>query len=1358
MSDVKKYYLGLDIGTDSVGYAVTDTEYNLLKFHGEPAWGVTVFDEGKTSAERRKYRTARRRLVRRKQRVQLVKELFAAPISEIDPSFFIRLRGSSLYRSEAGNPYPLFVDPGYTDKEHHRQYPTIHHLICELMTSSEPHDVRLVYLACVWLIKYRGHFLSSLDGNNLSSVRDFRATYEEFLAYFRENGYEDPWGDIDVRSFGDVLKSKKNTTHKRADLLNCLYGGKKPSAEPSDEFPFSKEAIVRLLAGGEVELKALYCDEAYGEYGKVNLKDDTKLEAAMSNIGEDFSIIEALRKLHDWALLVDILGESSTISEAKVKVYEQHKEDLKILRRFARKYLSSEDYNSIFRKLGKENYPAYVYHMDKKNAGPLKKCNIKDFSEFVQKAFKNVKPDETDTAAFDEMQERLEQQTFLPKQRTGDNRVIPYQLYWIELKRILENAQKYLLFLSEKDDSGLTVSDKLMSVFSFRIPYFVGPLNRNSPSAWLDRKAGKIYPWNFKEMVDLDASEQNFIQRMTNTCTYLPGEPVLPKDSLLYHKYMVLNEINNIRINGERISVALKQELYTGLFLEKKKVTRKNLLQFLLANGVLEKGHEDALSGIDNDIHSNLIPQIAFGRLLKSGVLTEIDAEKIIERASYAEDKSRLSGWLEKNYPNVCESDRKYIVGLKLKDFGRLSAKLLNGIEGVRKTTGEVMTVIGALWNTQNNLMEILADPDAYSFSETIKQYRQKYYASNNRSLDSKLDDLYISNAVRRSIYRTLDITADVVKAFGKPEKVFIEVARGGTADQKGKRTQSRKDQILALYQKCRDEDVRHLKEQLAAMGDSADSKLQGDKLFLYYMQLGRSMYSGKAIEFDQLGSSCYNIDHIYPQAYVKDDSVINNKVLVLSTENQEKGDKYPIPENACRKEKMIGFWNALKDRNLISEEKYKRLIRNTPFTPEEKYRFINRQITETSQSTKAVASLLKEKYPETEIVYCKARLVSEFRQEFELLKSRAYNDLHHAVDAYLNIVTGNVYNMKFTKSFNYSSDNYSIKTKTMFTHELVVHGKTVWDGERMLAKVKKTAVKNTAHITKYAYFKKGGFFDQMPVSASKGLVPLKKNLPTEKYGGYNKPSVMFFIPVRYKVGKKSEILIMSVELLHGEHFLADETFAKNYSIRRLQYTLGKTVDDVSFPMGMRPWKVNTMLSLDGFRVCITGSSSYGKCIVAQPMMQFSAGPQWMTYLKRLETFAEKNAKNPNYVYDAEYDKVTLEENLALYDLYLEKLQHSIYAKRINVPLELLKSGRNQFIRLNVKEQSKTLLNIHQVFGRISSGCDLTAIGGGKKAASTVSFSATISNWKKNYKDVRIIDSSASGLWEKKSENLLELL
>ena len=488
----------------------------------------------------------------------------------------------------------------------------------------------------------------------------------------------------------------------------------------------------------------------------------------------------------------------------------------------------------------------------------------------------------------------------------------------------------------------------------------------------------------------------------------------------------------------------------------------------------------------------------------------------------------------------------------------------------------------------------------------------------------------------------------------------------------------------------------------------------------------------------------------------MKDDSIINNKVLVLSKENGDKEDKYPI--NKDIREKMRGYWDFLKKVNAISEEKYKRLTRTTPFTDEEKYGFINRQLTETSQSTKAVAGLLKEKFPETEIVYSRARLVSEFRNEFELYKSRTFNDLHHAVDAYLNIVTGNVYHMRFSKQWFNVNSRYSVKTKTLFTHPVECNGELVWDGTDMLWKVKQTAVKNNAHFTKYAAFKTGGLFDQMPVRKKEGLTPLKKGLPTEKYGGYNKAGAMFFIPVRYKAGKKSDIIIMSVELLYGKQFLESEEFAKEYSFTRLKHILGKEVSEVSFPMGMRPWKVNTMLSLDGFRVCITGTACESTRLIAQPIVQFSTGEYWKFYLKKLEMFVEKLGKNPNYQYDETYDKVSKEKNLELYDIYIDKLEHSIYQKRINSPVKTLINGKTKFVELDIEEQAKVLLNIQQVFGRMTGGCDIRTIGGGKNSAATNTLNVNISNWKKNYSDVRIIDSSVSGLWEKQSQNLLELL
>ena len=41
---MQKYYLGLNIGTNSVGWAVTDENYNLCKFGGKRMWGIRLFD------------------------------------------------------------------------------------------------------------------------------------------------------------------------------------------------------------------------------------------------------------------------------------------------------------------------------------------------------------------------------------------------------------------------------------------------------------------------------------------------------------------------------------------------------------------------------------------------------------------------------------------------------------------------------------------------------------------------------------------------------------------------------------------------------------------------------------------------------------------------------------------------------------------------------------------------------------------------------------------------------------------------------------------------------------------------------------------------------------------------------------------------------------------------------------------------------------------------------------------------------------------------------------------------------------------------------------------------------------------
>ena len=50
MANNLKYNIGLDIGTSSVGWCVTDKENNIVKKSGKHLWGSRLFDEGKTKS------------------------------------------------------------------------------------------------------------------------------------------------------------------------------------------------------------------------------------------------------------------------------------------------------------------------------------------------------------------------------------------------------------------------------------------------------------------------------------------------------------------------------------------------------------------------------------------------------------------------------------------------------------------------------------------------------------------------------------------------------------------------------------------------------------------------------------------------------------------------------------------------------------------------------------------------------------------------------------------------------------------------------------------------------------------------------------------------------------------------------------------------------------------------------------------------------------------------------------------------------------------------------------------------------------------------------------------------------------
>lgn len=1363
----EKYYVGFDIGTDSVGYAVTDEQYNLCKLKGKPMWGVNLFDEAQTAVARRGFRTARRRLDRRQQRVRLLMELFALEIGKTDEKFFTRIKESYLFPETEDDKVRLFGS--YEDqKKYNDKYPTIHHLIVDLMESRQYHDARLVYIACAWLVAHRGHFLSEVDKNNIEGVTDFKTVYKQLVDFIQRDGeYSVPWKeDINLADVENALKKRLGVTNKTKAVSEALFGANKPPKAINEKYEYNYELVIKLLCGGKVALKDLFGKEEYSELDEKAIAlnmDEEKLTAIMQSIGDDSALISVLKSVYDWSVLIESLDGKHTISEAKVAVYYKHQSDLKTLKRFVKKYLPNK-YDEVFRLSDKtkDNYVAYIGKTNTKNEFKKsdKSVNREDFCTYILGLFKAEEPDEEDKPEYGKMISRLELKDFMPKQVDGDNRVIPYQLYWHELNRILENAQTYLPFLNDADADGYTVAQKILSVFEFRVPYFVGPLGgEDKYKHWMKRKDNAegiiIRPWNFDEVVDLDKSEEAFITRMTNFCTYLPGEDVLPKNSLVYSAFEVLNEINNIKINGNEIPVSVKQGIYNDVFNKPQKVTRKRIEGYLVSCGYMTES--DIMSGLDITVKSSLKPFLNFKNLIGSGKLDNKAVERIITRAAYSEDKARFISWLKREYPALPEDDIGYISKLKLKNFGRLSRRLLCEIPGADNTTGEYYpSIIRAMWETNRNFMQLLSD--RYTFGDSIKKIAEDYYQNEKKSIAERLDEMYVSNPVKRPIIRTLDILSDIVKIQGHaPERIFIEMARGANEDQKGKRTQSRLMQIRELYKKVKDEDVRQLSAWLDEQGEAANNKLQGDKLFLYFMQFGKCLYTGEQISLESVlsGDGTYNIEHIYPRSFVKDDSVINNLILVNSKANGDKSDTYPI--SSVIRQNMRGEWERLKKNGAISDEKFKRLTRTTGFTDEEKFEFVNRQLVETRQSTKAVKDLLHEHYRDSTIVCVKAGLVSEFRNQFNLPKSRSVNDLHHAKDAYLNIAAGNVWHSKFSAGFWRKDAANNAKVEVVFTRPVMCGNKTVWRGAADKDHVAEIARKNTACITMYSYFKhsgqNGGFFDQNPLRAGGNLIPRKKDMPTEIYGGYNSATVSGFILAKYRSGKKQEISFVPLKLLYMDRFIADKDFAREYVFREL----GEGATDIEILLDSRLLKIYSVISLDGALYCIRGLASSTQ-VGLMNLMPFMTSTDNELYIKKLERYYERRKKNEKLVYDAGYDFITPEGNIKLYDLYIQKLSSWPYSTRpgIDALTKKLRQRSEDFAKLGIDEQANTLLQIQGLFGRIKQA-DLRELGESPNAG-IAALSLNLSNWKKRYKDVRIVDRSASGLFESSSCNLLELL
>lgn len=1326
----QNYYLGLDVGTSSVGWAVTNENYEIIRKGGKSLWGVRLFNEAKTAKDRRIFRSARRRNRRKKWRINILQEIFAEEINKVDPGFFLRMKESKYFPEDKkdieGNcptlPYSLFVDNDFTDKDYHKKYPTIYHLRYELLNKKEMSDIRLVYLALHHILKHRGHFLFS---GSIQNIKNFDNVFKQFIEKLETEDV-----DVDFATLNDnkeiikkVLSDRNLTRSKKKQMLIKELNLKTKS----------EKELLSLISGCKTKINEIF-DGEIEDFEKISVSFadsgyDEKEEELKTYLNEKYSVIEMAKTIYDWSSLVFMLGESESISEAKIRIYVKHKKDLFYLKKVVKKHLTKEEYDNVFvnTKDDLNNYCAYI-GMTKKNGRKLSiqqsSCSYENFRKFLKNNVINkIKDDEITNYILDE----LEKETFLPKQVVNENSVIPNQLHFFELVKILDNLKDKSEFIKEN-------YDKIIKIFSFRIPYYVGPLNdyHSEKFSWIVREKGRILPWNFEEKVDVEKSAEKFIKKMTNKCTYLIGEDVLPKDSLLYNKFMVLNELNNVCIDGQRLSVSLKQKIYNDLFLKNRKVTIKKLKNYLVKEGLFSK--DIKITGIDLDFKASLSSYHDFKEKFSGVELTDQQKENIIINVVlFGEDKKLLSKRMKKMFPNLSDNQFKTICSLKYNGWGRLSKKFLEELNCVFEETGEVINIIDSLWNTDKNLMQLLSKD--FSFLQKIEEHNKQFMQ--DELTYQTVNDLYVSPSVKRPIWQTILLIREIEKIMGfAPKRVFVEMAR---EKQESKRTVSRKSTLELLYKNCKNEE----KEIIKHLESNSDAELRGDKLYLFYTQKGRCMYSQERIDFNNLwDKNIYDVDHIYPQSKVTDDS-LDNRVLVKRVLNKEKGDVYPIKQEI--RDKMIGFWKSLLDGGFISKEKYYRLTRNTPFSINELEGFINRQLVETRQSTKAIAEIITRTCKDSEVVYSKAMNVSIFRHKYSFTKLRDLNDLHHAKDAYLNIVVGNVYFVKFTRNASYYIKKHTNETynlEKIFDHDVKNNKETAWNKDS-ISIVKNFYKRNDILITRKSFTNSGGFFDQLIVKKGKGQIPIKSSdsrlSDISKYGGYNKASGSHFALVE-SLDKKNKLIrtLESIPVYLTKNLKNDlllKYFSENCDLKKPRILLNNI-------------KIDSLIEVNGFRSWISGRSN--NSILIKNAHQLLISDSETKVLKAIVKFKNNFKKNKDANFSLNDQEILTDENLLkLYDCFLNKIKNTVYNKKFDVQIKKLESGKEIFVQLDKKEKCLVLEEILHFFQCNSCLSNLSLIGQSANAG-------VLSINKKLNEDSKIflINQSITGLYEVKIDLL----
>lgn len=290
----------------------------------------------------------------------------------------------------------------------------------------------------------------------------------------------------------------------------------------------------------------------------------------------------------------------------------------------------------------------------------------------------------------------------------------------------------------------------------------------------------------------------------------------------------------------------------------------------------------------------------------------------------------------------------------------------------------------------------------------------------------------------RRALSQSAKVLNALIRELGEsPTYVKIECARELARDFDERKKMTRR---MEENQRRNESIMNEIRETNGIQNPRGQDLV---KLKLYKEQGGMCLYSGKQLDPRRLFEPGYvDVDHIIPYSLCFDDSY-NNKALVLTEENRQKGNRLPLQylSGQARNNFLVNV------RNSHLPFRKKQILLKEAFTEEDENDWKERNMQDTKTISRFFYQYLLDHLalapsPEgrkKQIYAVNGGVTSMMRKRWGLSKVRDDGDLHHALDA---VVIACVTDGMIQKIRSYSEAKETVYQRDD-THGYAVSGRT---------------------------------------------------------------------------------------------------------------------------------------------------------------------------------------------------------------------------------------------------------------------------------------------------------------------------